>query len=129
MDVQTAVDYINDVSFMPGWTIKAVPWGDDYVYVDVDLYTQNSARAEAPYGYKKMIHIGDYFLVNVAGKSPIQVDQEVISQLLKIQEHEAREFYRHRQAYPEKWTALFHPHQKEGQIRWGDGHVRTDSRV
>lgn len=119
MDVKTAVQYINDIKYMPGWKVYA--WEamtPGHVGVNIHAVVPNSARELAPLGYPSKINAGDDFLLNVTDLNLYQIDDAVIKFLLKVHEHEAREFFRHRNWYNESWVAPYHPHRIEGQARW-----------
>ena len=115
MNTQTAAQKINELHFMPGWKLRAVPMWRGTVYVSCEVDTYNSNREQALRGYPQRITIAPDTLMDI---SSVDADEELYAQVLafalEVFTHEAREFFR----VGDDMQAPFHPHRPEGEAAW-----------
>lgn len=116
MRIAEAVRIIDSVVYKPGWriTVENPNSFTSTLQVRVDYPAQNSNREEAVNGYPTSIDISASFPVYIGYSTPEQLITAVFSALIKIETHEAREFFRVRPTY----DAPFHPHRVEGMLAW-----------
>jgi hypothetical protein len=118
MNIETAICLINGLVYKPGWTFTATDHTGRFegtVKVRVEYPAQNSDRADAPDGYPNAIVTYAEFPIVVGDcDSDKKLYRKLLNQLMKIEEHEAREFLRTKGTY---W-APFHPHQINGMKSW-----------
>lgn len=118
MRVDSACRLIDMLVYKPGWEI----WAENYekrhegaLLVHIKYPANNSSREGAPEGYPEKAKPFAHFVLLVGD---IQTDRELYKRLaqvlLKIEEHEMREFLR---IAPTYW-APFHPHQIDGIRSW-----------
>lgn len=114
MNAKKAADLINNgLIFKPGWDVSAIGFDAyDTVLVRAELLTTNFDREEAPY-YRGRIIAGGTFELSTKG-SQDEVLQRLLTEFVKIEEHEWREALRLKSNY----DAPFHPHRPEGQDNW-----------
>lgn len=124
MEVQSAVELVNQVIYKPGWNFEAEPHTPRFegtISVCITYPAADSGSNSFPEAWR------DGFLHLVPGgakaRHPIVVSdvddvglyKRLIDVILDIEEHEAREFLR---ILPTGW-APFHPHRVDGMRRWG----------
>lgn len=125
MEVQAAIDLIHGVIYKPGWLFKATDHTNRYegtISVEVTYPALDSGSRTIPYawrtGYSDAIPSGAHasFPIIVSDTDRYGVYRRLLSAILDIEEHEAREFLR----TPDNGEAPFHPHTIEGMMRWGN---------
>lgn len=127
MNVDSAIQIINNLVFIPNWKFTATDHTDRFegtVLVRVDYPARASERAEAAQNYPTEICTHANFPLMVE-----ECEDEddlvfcMILQLLKVQLHEIREFLR----VPTTYWAPFHPHRVGGMRRWAQKVREMDS--
>ncbi|WP_419995049.1 hypothetical protein [Streptomyces boninensis] len=117
MQPASAVELVEQMIYKPGWEFHAREFTDRFegaICVEVRYPTYNSNRDEAERGYQTPITGQSAFPLVVADGTIEDLCGTMLDLILKIEEHEAREFLRLR---PTDW-APFHPHRVEGMRRW-----------
>lgn len=117
MDVERAIDLINNLVLQPGWKITAVDHTSRFqggVHVRVDYHCPNSNRDKAKSGYPEMIDTYATFAFSVAQCDETEVYFNVLMRLIEIHVHETREFMR----IGGTWEAPFHPHRIDEMKLW-----------
>jgi hypothetical protein len=128
MLVNSAVELVNQLIFLPGWTITATDHSNRFegtILVRVDYPARNSNRDQAPDGYPQEIRTYATFPLVVADCDDADVYGAIVEALAEIELHEIREFLR---VSPTNW-APFHPHRVDGMRRWAKrtgGDIRHD---
>jgi hypothetical protein len=128
MKVETAMKMINDeLIFIPGWKFTARDHRNrfqDSIILRIDYPAQNSNRdqvtgenAENPYPESIMTY-AEFPMIIADGCTTDDLFGYVGDCIMKIQEHEMREFLRIKGT---GW-APFHPHHTDGMIRWESRH-------
>lgn len=118
MNVESAVQLINQLVYKPGWKISATDHTNRFegaVQVRIDYPAHASEREEAP-NYAREIQTYAEFPMIVVDCNDASLYRRVINAIVEIETHEAREFLR---VVPTMW-APFHPHRIDGMRRWGD---------
>ncbi len=114
------MELVNLIIYRPGWTIAATDHQNRYegaIKVRIDYPAQSTDREEARGGYTHEITTYATFPIIVADcPDETALYRRVIDAILKIEAHEAREYFR---VQPTYW-APFHPHRIDGMRRWGD---------
>jgi hypothetical protein len=122
MTVTSAITLIDLIVYRPGWSIRAIDHTKRYagaVKVRIEYPAANTDRDQAP-GYAQAITARAEFAMIVADCDDVALHKQILDAILRIEEHEAREFYR---VHPTNW-APFHPHHAEGTLRWGSSPER-----
>lgn len=123
MDAGQAVSEINKLMYKPGWRITA--WVDDNpryrnsVVINCAFDTYNSAEVYAHdnYRYSPIIRPSVVERQDVTEcRGSEDVFRLVAEFIMKIEEHEMREFLRTKGDF----KAPFHPHTFPGMLAWGD---------
>ena len=119
MEVTTALELINGLVYKPGWKVSATDHTNRFegsIILRVDYPAQSTDRVEAREGYPTDIttYAQEPIVVAECGDETA-LFRCVIDVILKIEEHEAREYFR---VEPTFW-APFHPHKIDGMKRWG----------
>lgn len=118
MKIPTAIDLVTALTYKPGWSITATDHTNRYegtIVVRIDYPARNSDRDQAP-AYPQEISTYASFPVIVEDcGGPDVLYRRILEAIVKIEEHEAREFLR---VSPTRW-APFHPHTIDGMRRWG----------
>lgn len=117
MNVESALDLVNAIIYRPGWRISATDHTNRFegsIKVRIDYPAQNTDREEAP-EYNRAIMTYATFPLIVLDCDDIGLYRKIMEAILKIEEHEAREYFR---VQPTLW-APFHPHRIDGMRRWG----------
>jgi hypothetical protein len=124
-NLDIACDLLNNLIFMPGWTITAKPNGayEQGITITVILPAVDADRDQAP-EYNKPLKLAGLpegfqmaeFLVICDGCSEIELLRKVLDKLILCLVHEAREFFR----YGPSKDAPFHPHHIAGMNAWGE---------
>lgn len=126
MEVQTAVQLINDAVFRPGWEITAEDYShrhESCVCVSYIFETWNFVKEEAP-TYPTRIKAPNTIRcpLIVADMGGVEdLFYAVLQQIGKINSHEDREALR---VGSTLW-APFYPHRVDGQKRWADRNGST----
>lgn len=132
MRVADACACINKLATVPGFTVEAC--SHEHRYEDTLKLTvtaldwPNSDRDQAP-GYPEKVNPnGPYahfpvYVGDVTNKA--ELIGRVLDTLIRVFEHEAREFTRYHDG--DEWVAPFHPHRKCGIDAWCErtGHEPT----
>lgn len=118
MERKSACKLITELTYKPGWEIKAVPNNrfEGAVTIKVTYPAARSERCFWPH-YEELIPGGGKVdkTVLVRDCSDEDLYREVLDFLVDIEAHEAREFLRIK---PTGW-APFHPHRFDGIKRHG----------
>jgi hypothetical protein len=119
MKVDTAIDFINGITYLPGWKITAKDDTNRFegsVTVRIAYPAVDTDRENAKVGYEKTIETYAEFRIIVL-KCPDQnaVLRKVLDKIMVIYLHETREALRVLPSY----DAPFHPHTIAGMDAWG----------
>lgn len=121
MFVSTALKLIEGLSYKPGWHFEASDYTkrfQDTIMLKCVFPAYESERGYAYEGYPKYrtdswaqfpIMVGDI-------NEDTELYRRVLEAIMKLEEHEAREFLR---VTSTMW-APFHPHNTDGMKRWGN---------
>jgi hypothetical protein len=123
MNVTSAIELVNNVVYKPDWKITATDHTNRFegaVTVRIDYPARATERAEAAEGYPREIMTYAIFPMIVIDCDDVSLYRKLLSKIMEIEEHEAREFLR---VLPTFW-APFHPHRVDGMRRWG--HLESD---
>ena len=118
MDVESAIKVVNELIYKPGWQFTATDHTNRFansIKVRISYPARNSNRECAPL-YLEEIETYATFAFNVEQLDAIGICREMLSALIEIETHEAREFLR----FPDSLDAPFHPHNLDGMLRWGN---------
>lgn len=112
MDAWKAASLINEnVSYKPGFRIRATPNRDGAVMLSCEAVVADSSRYQAP-GYRSPIIASSRSTVNVGACSDeTEVYAKVLKFLIEMEIHESREFFKVGNDY----EPPFHPHTYEGK--------------
>lgn len=122
MFVDTAIHLIDQLVYKPGWKFEAkddTKRFEDSICIKITYPAYDSAREswDDDLGqYTKQIVTYATFRFIVRDCCDVDLYRRVIEMIMKIEEHEAREFLRTKETL---W-APFHPHRLDGMKRWGD---------
>lgn len=112
MDIDHAIEVIEQVRYKPGWKITAKRvWGSDHdVRLVVDYLAPDSSNAPE---YRETIAVDAHCVIDVSDiASDLDLLRKVLDSLIEVEIHEAREFFRYGPEAP------FHPHSFEGDVGW-----------
>jgi hypothetical protein len=118
MDVTIAVDLVNSLIYKPGWRISATDHTNRFegaIKVRIDYPAENTNRDKAIEGYTEHIDTYAQFPMYVVDCDRLGVLRRVLQGIMRIEEHESREYFRTQPEY----DAPFHPHKREGSLAWG----------
>jgi hypothetical protein len=118
LEVESAVRIINSLVYKPRWRFVAsdnTARFEGGVLVRIHYPAYQSERSDAP-RYGTRIMTSATFAFQCLDFDDVEVYRTVLRFVLRIEEHEAREFLRVR---PTMW-APFHPHRQGGMHRWGN---------
>lgn len=123
MRIETAIELIGQLTYKPGWEFSATDHTKRFestILLRVDYVAQESGRPNAEKGYPETINTYAVFPIVVGDiQHADQLYRRIADCLMKIEEHEMREFLR---VSPTYW-APFHPHTIDGMRVW----THTDS--
>lgn len=112
-----AVELINRLVYRPGWKISARTFQERYesaIVVTIEFTAQNTSE---PPLYPHAFELHNEFVI-LTGECPtiLHVLRKLLGEILRLEEHEAREFLR----LPEDagYVAPFHPHTDFGMDMW-----------
>lgn len=115
MDAFKAAGLVNDCQFRPGWRFFSTPLNGHELALFVEIDTVNTDRDKAQRGYPELITIAPSTLLEVGDCTTEEdVYRVLFDGLQKIDQHEAREFFR----VGNNLDAPFHPHRPEGRDAW-----------
>lgn len=115
MDNETAVNMINDLHFMPGWSFQAIDSGGRTIFARALIETVNSNQDQALKGYPQHVILERGLLVRPDEYATEgDLSEALFSWCYEILTHEAREFFR----IGPDMRAPFHPHRPEGERAW-----------
>lgn len=118
METQTAITLVEQMIYKPGWHFTAEDHTNRFegtIKVRVDYPARNSNRDQAGNGYPDEIKTYATFPILVGDvDSDLRLYRRILSALVHIEEHEAREFLR----VPGTYWAPFHPHRLDGMRNW-----------
>ena len=118
METQSAITLVGQLIYKPGWKFTATDHTNRFegtIKVRVDYPARNSNRDQAEEGYPEEIMTYAEFPVLVGDcSSVLTLYRRVIDALVRIEEHETREFLR----VPGTNWAPFHPHRLDGMKNW-----------
>lgn len=117
MKPESACRLINEsMMYRPGWTFDASEHKERFenaIRVRIEFDTlDTSAVTDAGFDSSFRLHVT--FTLMVGKMDDVGLYRAVLGVILRVEEHEAREFLRIR---PTHW-APFHPHQDDGIERW-----------
>jgi len=121
MDNSTAVNLINNLHYMPGWSFEAFDTGGPSIVTRATIETVNSNQDQAfrrsperiTLERNALVHPVDYATEN-------DLTAALFTWIMEIQIHETREFLR----VGKDLRAPFHPHRPEGEQAWDDLIIR-----
>lgn len=126
MHIDMARDNIEALCYKPGWSFVASDHSKRFegsIKVRITYPARNSDRSQAREGYPTEITTYAEFAMMVGDIMEInQLLRRLINAILKIEEHESREFLRVRGTY----SAPFHPHTIEGMTNWNRSNCDTN---
>lgn len=118
MRIESAIKLIDMLVYKPGWSFDAEDHSKRFegtILVTVRYVAQESGRVNAEQGYPETIKTYAKFPLMVGDiNSDVELYRRFAGCLMKIEEHEMREFLR---VAPTYW-APFHPHQLDGMRVW-----------
>lgn len=121
MQVQSALDYVNGGSFVykPGWTFVAQSYEyrmQGAILLTITFDALSTDRDDARNGYNVILEpLVTTFVVHVIDcKSDDDLLFQILTKIIDLETHEAREFLRKRPTY----SAPFHPHRHDSMINW-----------
>lgn len=118
MHSSIAAEFLDtQLSYKPDWYFSAEAEGENAVYFGMTFPAFNSNQRLMEARMRVSIRPSVGFLLNVGGcRNTLDLMRLVIAAIMKVEEHEAREFLRLKGSY----EAPFHPHKPEGMLAWGD---------
>jgi hypothetical protein len=120
MKVDTAVDLINGLTYLPGWKITARDDTNRFegsVNVRIAYPAVDTDRENAKVGYEKKIETyAEFRFIVLHCPDQNAVIRKVLDKIMVINLHETREALR---VLP-SLDAPFHPHSIDGMEAWGD---------
>lgn len=125
MDVQQAIDLVNTVLYKPQWQFVAEDHTNRFegaINVTISYPAFDSGSNSVPdawrsgYDARVLPLARASFPVIVGDTDRDGVLRRLLTAILDIEEHEAREFLR----IPMTGEAPFHPHRIDGMTRWGN---------
>jgi hypothetical protein len=122
VNITSAITLIENLVYKPGWGFEAFDHTNRFegsIRVKITYPALNSNRDQACDGYPTAISTYAEFPMVVANCDDSGLYRQVANAIVKIEEHEMREFLR---VQPTYW-APFHPHRIDGMKRWNS----TDS--
>jgi len=124
LTVSEAVRILNEeIVYKPSWKIQARSHTKRFqrtIAVRIEYPCQNSNLEDAKLGYPNSIVTYAEFPITLGQDwGHLELCRALIESIMKIEEHEAREFLRLPNL--ENWRAPFHPHSVLGIERWGAG--------
>lgn len=126
MNIKSAIALVNQLVYKPEWAFEAVDHSNRFegsIKVKITYPALNSNRDQACDGYPQMITTYAEFPMVVANCDDSSLYRQIANAIVKIEEHEMREFLR---VLPTYW-APFHPHRIDGMKRWNTtDHVAAD---
>ena len=126
MDINTAVTLVGQIIYRPGWTFQAEDARNRFenaIRIRIEYPAQNTDRDKALEGYPEDIRPhASFFVVVEEACDDVSLYRKIMRHILRIEEHEAREYFRVR---PTGW-APFHPHRTDGMKRWHGEAWETD---
>lgn len=120
MNYETAAELLGQVHYKPQYTLKAEatpPWvSPNGMVVNIEAWLPDSSDHPR---YQKRSIAGGMFEINldlIRESDAVTFLRIVFNNLLKWEEHEAREFFR----FGPGWIAPFHPHKEAGRELYED---------
>lgn len=111
-----AVQLINGLKFMPGWSFEAIDAGGETIMARALIETVNSNHDQAVKDYPQHVVLERGILVHPQDYATADdLAAALFTWIMEILIHEAREFLR---LGSEDLRAPFHPHRHEGEINW-----------
>lgn len=117
MEIQSAIALVESLEYKPEWTFTAEDHSARFegtIKVRIEYPARNSNRDQAEAGYPEEIQTYASFPLVIADCDDESLYYKMMEAIVKIEEHEAREFLRIK---PTHW-APFHPHRVDGMKRW-----------
>ena len=117
MEVQTAIDLINNLCYSPGWSFECTDYTKRHegtIHVLVRYPAHETNRPEAKDGYPVMNEGRASYMLMVHGLDMEAFYHTIAWMLMDIHEHEMREALR----VPPTYWSPFHPHHIDGIRRW-----------
>lgn len=120
MRVHEAIALINEISYKPGWTFTPEDYTkrfEDTVLVKVGYPAPNSDAEFAPDYKQDVLPVARAQFPLIVGDvtNRLEFYRRIMDIILKIEEHEAREFFGVDRTYFDK---PFHPHTLAGMQAW-----------
>lgn len=118
MKITEAIDQIHTMVYKPGWRFEAEDHTNrfqDTVKVTIHYPAYNSDREQAPEYFQSIMTRAAYG-VYVGDLNTDDLSFALLSFIISIESHEAREFLR----YPGTLESPFHPHRDAGMKNWAD---------
>jgi len=118
---ESAIRLVEQMVYKQGWVFTATDHTRRFegcICILVEYPAVDSGREAAADGYSMQHSIPiarASFPIQVEAMDDVALYRAIIGIILKIEEHEAREFLR---IQPTLW-APFHPHQRDGMLLWG----------
>lgn len=128
MDIQSAIDLVNELTIMPGWELEATDHSKRFegaICLKVTYPSYETSREMAKEGYPEANRPYASFPIVVRDLDNVGLYRAIVAVIMEIYEHEVREFLRIK---PTLW-APFHPHQIDGMRRWDQGSKEYDASV
>lgn len=119
MNSSTAVEYVRNLVFKPGWRVTAESYGPGHVYLTMYIDTVDTSYPDPDGVCRKTITLVRERRVETGNLDLEGLCYQVISLGVQTDVHEDREFLKVRQ--PDgSWHAPLHPHTREGNRAWLD---------
>ena len=125
MDLQQSIDLVNTVLYKPGWEFQAESHTNRFegtINVTIQYPAFDSGSNSVPdawrtgYSTEILPTARASFPIVTSDTDRNGVLRRLLSAILDIEQHEAREFLRD----PMTGEAPFHPHRIAGMTTWGD---------
>lgn len=126
MNVDSAILLVANLVYKPDWLFEATDHTNRFegsIKVKITYPALNSNRDQASVCYPEQITTYAEFPMVVANCDDSSLYRQIANAIVKIEEHEMREFLR---VQPTYW-APFHPHRIDGMKRWNTtDHIAAD---
>jgi hypothetical protein len=119
MDLDAIARKIPSIVYKPGYSFRHHSTSKllSEVYVEINYHARNSDRRFARAGYPETAEVHFYALIKVPyeGMTNEEFDEVIMREIVRLELHEAREFYRRRD---QDYAAPFHPHRWDTEPAW-----------
>jgi hypothetical protein len=122
-----AVEQIARSVFKPGWRMSAREFGPSLIYFTFEIDTVDTSYPGPDGVCRRKITLVRDDLFDVRELDASGLDARILKLADEIDEHENREFLKHRQPGG-SWVTPLHPHTPAGNRAWEDARAVLSSR-